>query len=104
VFHVSLLAPYHPRAGEPPTVIQPDLIDGVEEWEVESILNKRVRRNKVEYLVHWKEFPVSDDEWVREDQLENSPQLIQDFEKTLQANEPHTTRKPRHRRSKKKST
>ena len=31
-------------------------VDGVKEWEVEKILNKRKIRGVVKYLVHWKMF------------------------------------------------
>ena len=33
-------------------------IDGIEEWEVEKILNKRKIRGVVKYLVKWKRFIV----------------------------------------------
>ena len=31
-------------------------MEGVEEWEVEKILNKRKVKGKVKYLVQWKGF------------------------------------------------
>ena len=33
-------------------------IDGIEEWEVEKILNKRKIRGVVKYLVKWKRFII----------------------------------------------
>jgi hypothetical protein len=63
VFHVDLLTPYietdfhGPNYTRPP----PDLIDGEEEYEVESILKSRRygRGRKVQYLVKWKGYTDS---------------------------------------------
>ena len=41
VFHVSLLEPYRARPGEEEAKPGPVIIDGEDEWEVESILTKR---------------------------------------------------------------
>jgi len=38
--------------------VKPVEVDGVEEWKVEKILNKRKIREVVKYLVHWKRFTV----------------------------------------------
>ena len=37
--------------------------DRVKEYEVECILDSRVFRNKLEYLVCWKGYGVEEDEW-----------------------------------------
>jgi hypothetical protein len=68
VFHVDLLTPYietefhGPNYTRPP----PDLVQGTEEYEVEAILDSRRhgRGCKVQYLVKWKGYPDSDNEWV----------------------------------------
>jgi hypothetical protein len=73
VFHVDLLTPYvetelhGPNYTRPP----PDLIDGEEEYEVESILKSRRhgRGHKVQYLVKWKGYADSDNEWVDWDDM-----------------------------------
>ena len=36
-------------------------MEGVEEWEVEKILNKRKIREVEKYLVRWKEFMAESD-------------------------------------------
>ena len=84
VFHVDLLTPYHetelhgPNFTKPP----PDLIDGEEEYEVEEILQSRKfgRGRKVQYLVKWKGYPESDNQWVDWDDL-HADEMIADFKK-----------------------
>ena len=36
-------------------------VEGVKEWEVEKILNKRKVRGITKYLIRWKEFTVEHD-------------------------------------------
>ena len=36
-------------------------VEGVEEWEVEKILNKKMMRGVVKYLIQWKGFIVEGD-------------------------------------------
>ncbi|KAL1952653.1 hypothetical protein VTO42DRAFT_4570 [Malbranchea cinnamomea] len=51
VFHVSQLEPFYCREGEEPEQPPPVVVDGYEEWEVEEILDERVRYRKKQYLV-----------------------------------------------------
>jgi hypothetical protein len=73
MFHVDLLTPYietnfhGPNYTRPP----PDLIDGEEEYKVKSILKSRRygQGRKVQYLVKWKGYADSDNEWVNWDDM-----------------------------------
>ena len=84
VFHADLLTPYHetelhgPNFTRPP----PDLIDGEEEYEVEEILQSRRfgRGRRVQYLVKWKGYPESENQWVDWDDL-HTDERIADFKK-----------------------
>src|ERR1700744_5972876 len=84
VFHADLLTPYHetelhgPNFTRPP----PDLIDGEEEYKVEEILQSRRfgRGCKVQYLVKWKGYPESENQWVDWDNL-HADEVIADFKK-----------------------
>jgi hypothetical protein len=83
VFHVSLLkrapstsSPFASTTLPPPL---PLLVDGSEEYEVESILDSRLIRGKPHFLVHWKGFPISDRTWEPRDNLIHSHDLLRDF-------------------------
>ena len=53
---------------------------GVEEWEVEKILNKRKIREVEKYLVRWKEFTTEEDTWERKEDLKNAGEVLEEFE------------------------
>ena len=84
VFHVDLLTPYKETTfhGANYTRPPPDLVDGEEEYEVEKILDSRVRgqRRQVQYLVKWVGYPDSDNQWLNADQL-TADDAIKDFKK-----------------------
>ena len=84
VFHVDLLTPYKETAfhGANYTRPPPDLIDGEEEYEVEQVLDSRVRgRNRqIQYLVKWVRYPHSDNQWLNADQL-TANDAIREFKK-----------------------
>ena len=80
VFHIDLLTPYKeteqygPSFSPPP----PDLIDGEEEQEIEAILDMRQRGNTRQYLIKWKGFPSSENEWVDSTHM-NANNLVKKF-------------------------
>ena len=55
-------------------------LKGVEEWEVEKILNKKKIRGVEKYLIWWKGFTVEGDTWERKENLKNAEELIEEFE------------------------
>ena len=56
-------------------------VEGVEEWEVEKILNKKKMRGVEKYLVRWKGFTAEGDTWERKENLKNAEKLIEEFER-----------------------
>ena len=84
VFHADLLTPYRetklhgPNFTRPP----PDLIDGEEEYEIEEVLQSRRqgRGRKIQYLVKWKGYPDSENQWVNWDDL-HADEALADFKR-----------------------
>ena len=60
---------------------EPVEVEGVEEWEVEKILNKKKIRGVEKYLIRWKVFTVEVDTWERRENLKNAEELIEEFER-----------------------
>ena len=85
VFHIDLLTPYceTPTHGPNYQCPPPDLVDGEEEYEVEKILDSQRfgRRCKLQYLVKWKGYPDSENQWVDKDDV-FADKALQEF-KTL---------------------
>ena len=55
VFHVSLLDRYPPHtAGQPPSELQPTMVDDSDEWELDRILDSTRRYRKLHYLIQWR--------------------------------------------------
>ena len=81
VFHMDLLLPYKEteQYGTPFTR-PPPIIDGKEEYEIENILDARHhgRGHKLQYLVHWKGYPHSNDSWIDHKDL-HAPDLLKEF-------------------------
>ena len=76
VFHVDRLKKYQASPAQFPTRVQslrpgPDVIDGVEMYEVEDILGERIQRRTVsgrrrtekQYLVKWKGYTTAEASW-----------------------------------------
>jgi len=62
---------------------KPIEVDGVEEWEVEKILNKRKIWGVEKYLVRWKGFIAEYDIWEKEEDLENARGVMEKFEERM---------------------
>jgi len=83
VFHVSLLEPYYTsnipgRHQAPPPPIE---IEGENEYEVNTILDSRVRRRRLEYLVAWTGYEDQEDAvtWEPAKNLTHVSDLVQEF-------------------------
>ena len=81
VFHVSLLEPYYSSSIEgrqllPPPPVQ---LPTGEEYEVDQILDSRVLRRQLQYLVLWKGYPISEATWEPARHLKNATEVVRDF-------------------------
>jgi hypothetical protein len=83
VFHTDLLTPYRktPTHGTNYQRPPPDLVEGVEEYEVEKVLDSHQygRGRKLQYLIAWKGYPDSDNQWVNWDNAEGAQEAIREF-------------------------
>ncbi|MBW0564620.1 hypothetical protein O181_104335 [Austropuccinia psidii MF-1] len=59
----------------------PVLVDEQEEWEVAQVLDSKLKRGKLWYLVEWKGFSEYPERtaWETASNLTNSPDLVKDF-------------------------
>jgi hypothetical protein len=93
VFHVSKLREYKDGSEQFPERAQEqqsrpaseEVIDGEEAWEVEQVVDKRVRkrgrgRPVVEYLVRWKGYPDWEKTWEPEKNLRAAKEAVEDYE------------------------
>ena len=53
------------------------IVDGEEEWEVETIFDSRLHYNRLQYLVKWKGYDVPT--WQPVTDLEHSSELVRVF-------------------------
>ncbi|KAI0992803.1 hypothetical protein K3495_g15381 [Podosphaera aphanis] len=78
-FHVSLLRPaffgFPSQHQDQAAPLEPAFY-GPDTYEVESILDSRVRRNKVQYLVRW---TGDDTTWEPPDHLHRCKDLVEEF-------------------------
>src|SRR5712672_462773 len=97
VFHASLLTPYRETASHGPNFTRPppDLVQGNEEFEVETIINHRFvgRRKTLQYLIKWKGYPSSDNTWEPVNNV-HAPEIVKQYHQ----------RRPLEDKSKKKSS
>ena len=82
VFHTDLTpyreTPFHGENYQRPLA---ELVQGQEEYEIEAVLDERCygRKKKRQYLVKWKGYPDSDNEWVYHVDM-HAPEAIKEYE------------------------
>ena len=85
VFHVSKLKEYHSTSDfkdriqqdRPMPVVK---IDGEDEWYVEKIINKRTKKNRIEYLVKWEGYPEWESTWEPLSNLNHAKEVVAEYE------------------------
>jgi hypothetical protein len=81
VFHVSFLEPYKEssipdRFQVPPLPVE---IERQKEFEVSEILDSRIIWRKLEYLVQWQGYNISERTWEPVTNLRHAPEMLQEF-------------------------
>ena len=82
VVNVSRVRLYKPQVeGQKKIPPKPVIIKGEEEFKVEKILNKRTVRGKKKFLVRWKGYMAEEDTWENRENLGNTKELVEEFER-----------------------
>jgi transposase InsO family protein len=101
VFHISLLE-LAPEGAPPAPLTEIEPVNPNAEYEVEEILDCRYVRNKIKYLIKWKDYPHSENTWEPKSSL-NHLETLEEFHRQylgLPATPGRTTDKARGRRQK----
>ena len=73
MFHVGLLSPYKETKQYRDNYLSPlpEIVDGQEEFEVEAIEGHCLfrRKHKLQYLIKWKGYPISDNTWENQEDI-----------------------------------
>ena len=86
VVNVSQIVQYKEQVrGQKREEGKPIEVEGVEEWEVEKILNKKKIRGIEKYLVWWKGFMAEGDIWERKENLRNAGKALEEFKGRMNA-------------------
>ena len=84
VFHAILLSPYQETAVHSPNFTWPplDLIEGEKQYEVEAIMGHKKWGHGYQYLVKWKNYPISENTWQSAEDLKGAQEILLEY-KTL---------------------
>jgi hypothetical protein len=76
VFHVFLLKFANDKNDETSSLIW---IEDEKQWKIEEVVDKRVKNNKTSYLIKWLEYSHSNNEWIKEEDMNNVKKVIEKF-------------------------
>ena len=84
VINVSQVVRYKEQVkGQKKEEEKPVEVEGVKEWEVEKILNKKKISGVEKYLVQWKGFMTEGDTWEKKENLKNAEGALKGFEERM---------------------
>jgi hypothetical protein len=76
VFHVFFLELANDKNDETSSFIW---IKDEEQWEIEEVVDKRVKNSKTSYLIKWLEYSHSNNEWIKKKDMINVKKIIEKF-------------------------
>ena len=86
VVNISWIVQYKEQVeGQKKEEGKPVEVEGIKEWEVEKILNKKKIRGVEKYLVQWKGFIAEGDTWERKENLKNAEEALEEFKGRMNA-------------------
>ena len=65
------------RCQNPPPPLE--LIDGEEEYVVEKVLNSRMFRQRLQYLIKWEDYGTEHNTWEYSENVNNAPEKVAEF-------------------------
>ena len=84
VINVSQVVRYKEQVkGQKKEEEKPVEVEGVKEWKVEKILNKKKISGVEKYLVQWKGFMTEGDTWEKKENLKNAEGALKGFEERM---------------------
>ena len=91
VFHVSNLKRLHQSREfeREERLPSPMVVDGEEEYEVETILRHKAKGARCLYLVMWKGYPITEASWEPKLHLQNAPLILEDYLRYVGAEDQH---------------
>ena len=83
VFHATLLRKYKENEvyGENFMEPPPELVEGEEVYEVETILNHRKRGRGYQYFIKWRGYPISDASWEPEHAFSDDGDILRQYKR-----------------------
>ena len=82
VFNKMYLSPYTPPFAthqERPPPPPPEMVDGHQEWLVNSVIDSRTQGRGVQYYVQWEGFGLEEDKWEPWSSFGNSIKKVHEF-------------------------
>ncbi len=92
VFHVFLLKLANEKNNETSFFIW---IENEKQWKIEKIVDKRIKKNRTSYLIKWLEYSHFNNEWVKEEDMNNVKKAIKKFLKFSTKNDRCVNRRRR---------
>jgi len=82
VINVRRIVKYREQVEEQKKIPPPPVkVAGEKKYEVEEILDRQERRDKMRYLVKWKGYTAEENTWEGLENLKNAMEKVEEFEK-----------------------
>ncbi len=98
IFHVSLLKFWHSR--DENSKLQIIFIEEKEKWKIKKILDQRIKKEKIEYLVQWADSSLYENFWKSMKNLSNAKKIIENYETERQVHQSTAKKSKKKKRDK----
>jgi len=85
IFHVSLLKFWHSH--DENSKLQIILVEKKEKWKIKKILDQRIKKEKIEYLVQWADSSFYKNFWESMKNLNNAKKIIENYKTKTQVHQ-----------------